>query len=530
MDNKISRNTLIKDIRELSTILESAHPDPYIKGGGKIAYHRRLQELIRDVPKGGMIKEEFYHYIRPFIASLKDGHTNLNPLQTVIDKENPGGIPLYFEPIDEKLYVSAVTKEEYLSFIGYQLVSVEEIPFDELVDRLKNQIGIDNQYGLLEFLGKLNILYFKHYLKLLIPEWKDELKIKLQLRNLDCKIEDYTLDPAKEVNYPLKRPESKVSLKDLKGWISYHFLGEKESIAYLRIESMSAYREAHEYWNNIGMKQFIDLSKKIYFSYNNKAPPEDMNELLQGIPAVSDLFVLMLKEMKTKNSKNLLVDLRKCPGGYDLIILFLVYFLAGFDMAITQQLARREIQKYSKLFEESSKEGLDLGKISYYSQVPLTVNDYDFSNDSLFQSDKERRKSVEKGFIEEFKKMPSFYKYFKTREYEAFYLPKNIYVLCSSLTASSAFDMMVNLIQLGAKTIGVPSKQSGNSFGNVRFFKLQNSEITGYVATKYFQNFPVDSEKGTILLPDYQLTYKKLVSLNFDPNAAVLYALEILKE
>ncbi len=90
--------------------------------------------------------------------------------------------------------------------------------------------------------------------------------------------------------------------------------------------------------------------------------------------------------------------------------------------------------------------------------------------------------------------------------------------------------MMINLTQLGAQTMGVPSKQSGNSFGNVRLFKLQNSEITGYVATKYFQNFPIDSEKGTILMPDHQLTYNKLVSLDFDPNATLIYAMELINK
>ncbi|MFX0107664.1 MAG: hypothetical protein ACFE7R_05235 [Candidatus Hodarchaeota archaeon] len=50
---KLSREQIIKDIRELSDILETAHPDPYIHGGGKIAYHRRFQKLIMGVQKDG---------------------------------------------------------------------------------------------------------------------------------------------------------------------------------------------------------------------------------------------------------------------------------------------------------------------------------------------------------------------------------------------------------------------------------------------------------------------------------------------
>ena len=57
MEKKISREELVQDIRQLSNLLENAHPDPYINGGGKIKYNRRLQKLIRDVPFDGMTKQ-----------------------------------------------------------------------------------------------------------------------------------------------------------------------------------------------------------------------------------------------------------------------------------------------------------------------------------------------------------------------------------------------------------------------------------------------------------------------------------------
>lgn len=60
MDRKLSREELIQDVRQLNEILETAHPDPYINGGGKIAYHRRLLELIRDIPIDGLTKEDFF--------------------------------------------------------------------------------------------------------------------------------------------------------------------------------------------------------------------------------------------------------------------------------------------------------------------------------------------------------------------------------------------------------------------------------------------------------------------------------------
>ena len=50
----LTRQQALADIRTLSEVLESAHPDPYSAGGGKVAYHRRLQRLMRGVPESGL--------------------------------------------------------------------------------------------------------------------------------------------------------------------------------------------------------------------------------------------------------------------------------------------------------------------------------------------------------------------------------------------------------------------------------------------------------------------------------------------
>ena len=91
MEAKLSRTALIDDIRQLTNIIETAHPDPYLKGGGRIAYHRRLQKLIRDIPYEGMTAKEFNFYLMPFLASLKDGHTTVLDESNLLDQENPGG-------------------------------------------------------------------------------------------------------------------------------------------------------------------------------------------------------------------------------------------------------------------------------------------------------------------------------------------------------------------------------------------------------------------------------------------------------
>jgi len=70
---------------------------------------------------------------------------------------------------------------------------------------------------------------------------------------------------------------------------------------------------------------------------------------------------------------------------------------------------------------------------------------------------------------------------------------------------------------------------AGNCFGDTLQFQLDNSKLSGSVSHKYFDMFPDDPEMGRVLRMHHQLTYEKLKSYNFDPNAEILFALEILK-
>jgi hypothetical protein len=530
MNGNISREALIEDVRGLSGIFENVHPDPYIRGGGKIAYHRRLQNLIKDIPQDGMTKEDFFYKIQSFVASLVDGHTNMSLVRTQNDRENPGGVPLYFEPIDGKLYVSSVTRQEHIPLIGALLVSIEDIIFTELVNRMKNFVGYENYYGLLGSTGRSGALFNRDSLKRLIPEWKNEGEIMVVLRHPDGSEREYLLPAAEDVKYPLLQPVSRIKFPDSKGWISYHFFDNERNIVYLRIDSMSNYREAHEYWHNVGMTQFKNYTNRVYTLYNGGEPPSNIEEVLNGIPSVTELFIEMLTEMREAESEYLIVDLRKCIGGFDAINTFFMYHLVGLDEALSQQIKRIEVRKLSEFLHKTSDEGIKLEDISYSSLVPLTLNDYDFSNDPQFTSYEKRKQDLENFHLGIFEKTPTFYRVFRTGEYERIYLPENIFVLCSSSTASSGYDMMINLKGLGAKIVGVPSGQSGNHFGNSQQFVLKNSNLVGYVSTKYFIGIPENPEPGHVLLPDYQLTYEKLASLGFDVNADLLYALEIIED
>jgi len=163
-----SRAELTEDARQLANILEASHPDPYINGGGRIAFHRRLRRVLNAIPGEGMTSDEFFHLVRPFVAGVGDAHTNFLGGYEV-DRERPGGLPLRFRVVEQSLVVAGVSREQDRGWLGSRLLSVEGVPLGDLLDRQRRLRGIDNPYHGLQTLADESLRYEPH-LRDLIPE------------------------------------------------------------------------------------------------------------------------------------------------------------------------------------------------------------------------------------------------------------------------------------------------------------------------------------------------------------------------
>ncbi len=145
----IGQQELVEDVRQLLSLLENVHPQPYFKGGGKMAFHQRFQKLLNAIPEKGMTREDFRGLLSPFIASVGDGHTHVYP-------DSPfefSGIPILFYVVEKDLYVSAVEDEKYRNLLGSRLHSIEGVEFEEIVSRTQEYYSADNIYGTLAVLG-----------------------------------------------------------------------------------------------------------------------------------------------------------------------------------------------------------------------------------------------------------------------------------------------------------------------------------------------------------------------------------------
>jgi len=309
--------------------------------------------------------------------------------------------------------------------------------------------------------------------------------------------------------------------------IFYRFLDSAHQTCWLVIHDLSGYREAFEIWRSYGIKERENQARAAYQRYHGVSPPDDINEVIAGLPSATKLFESMVKDMKISGTDNLLIDMSQNSGGNSLLANILIYFLYGKETVMSLQGKTTEIVKYSpEYFREFPSPTLE--EINSRRRIPLRADDYDlaadYGNDGKAGSEQALRE-----FEEMLVRMPTFQKEYESGKYSGYCLPRNVFVLCDAGTFSSAFFIMYYLKQAGAEIVGIPSAQAGNCFGDIIEFTLPHSGLQYHVSRKYFELFPNDPEKGIVLRPDHLMTYDVMSSYNFDPASLLRFALDLLR-
>jgi len=526
LKQKISRSFLVDDVRQLASILESTHPDPYSHGVGKIAFHRRMQNLIRTIPDEGLTKTEFYHHLCPFLAAVGDGHTSFwEPYH--LNGQNPGGIPLYFQAVENLLYVSGVINPKDQHLIGAKLVSVENVSFKELLNRQRQIKGYDNEYQLMRNLGYDGSLWFRARMEHLLPEWEGD-SIDVVLLKADGKEVKHRFLRNTKGPDQLIAAETKVALPSIeKSNYVYQFIDEEKKTVLLLIENMYTYRESFEMELIVQKSLRTGLAKYLYEKYNDATPPGNEKDLVLGIPSATELCRELVEKMKQNQSENLIIDLRRNQGGNAFISSIFLYFFYGKETLISFSNKKSiYIKKYSPLFWKQYL-GLDIDEINKDQPIKLAKNDYDFSNYPKQGDNLSREESI-RIIEEEASTAATFWDEYQSEKYSGYYRPKNIFILCSPLTNSSGYAFMYDHWAAGGKLVGIPSSQAGNTCGAWVGFKLKNSRLGGGISHLYITHFRDNSEMGQIFRPDFEMTYDNLNSYNFDPNAEILFTMQLI--
>jgi hypothetical protein len=512
----IPADSLKQDLKNLLSIIETVHPDPYLNGGGKIAFHRLYQETFNKIPVEGMTQTDFYSLILPFIANVGDSHTGLLPIS---NSNQVDGLPFKFKTVERSLYIQSIPNRSFEKLLGAKLLSIENIPFEDLIERQANIRGAENYYTKLIFLQYLSFSN-KAGICRLIPEWNSDNPLKISFQKCEGDTQSIEIDIPYTYTELISQP-SKFELPSTEeADFSYCFLDNDKQTMLLVIKDMSKYREGFEDLKSASYSGIEQLAENVYKNYNSTPVPDDWDKLLEGIPSVTEVFVKMIEEIKINKTENLIIDLRDNTGGNSIMREILVYFLYG-KAALNKLDNGYSIAKYSDMYISQYDNKLS---DSIKNSIEISGTAYEFRNEQFY-----RLKEFNYDYEKTFKGMPTFWRTYSTGKYHSEYCNlSNVIVLSSPFTYSSGLNLMTGLYSMGAKIVGTPSGQAPNNFGDVLMYNLNNSGIRGFVSFKQNITFPDDDEKGKCLFPDILLTEEFYKNSNYDPNAEIKLAIDYL--
>lgn len=517
-ESKIPQGLLFEDARQLLSSIESAHPDPYSSGGGKIRFHRRFHEVLASIPTDGLTATEFYRLLLPFVASVGDGHTAIRPARNT--PSTPSGFPLQFGLVENSMYVKKEMTLNGEPLLGARLTGLEGVGMEDLLKRQNNLRGIENIYGTMALLGRS--LQTREGLSMLLPEWKGQDALRCALLLPDGRKGEFLIPLGKNVFVETGELLSRIALPDLeKTDVAFTFLDGRKQTALLAVKDMMAYREGCESWFSDGLSEAEDFTRAAYARFHHGEPPNDIKQVLKGIPSAAETFCDLGAAMRDAGTQTLIVDLRDNGGGNGYMIRMLLYVLFG-EKVMREYKGGYSIAKYSDLFFKVY-ESADLGLMNKGRTLPLQPGDYDFLEEDQFKKGARGSENINV----EIAKSQTFQAIYSTGRFAGEYTPPRIIVLSSAMTYSSGFNLMTALKKHGAILVGTPSAQPGNNYGDSLILQLKNTGIQAFVAFKQILTYPDDPVRGRCLPMDHLMTYEMLSSYGFDPNAEVLLALDI---
>lgn len=532
------------DTRELAQLLETTHPDPYTRGGGKLAFARRLDATLAAIPADGLSPTALFDLLRPFVAALGDGHTHLSPPPSAqgesADLDAPGPW-LEFEAVDGRLYVARVFRPEEQRLLGGVLLSIEDVPAAELLTRVNTLSGNDNLYQSLDRLARL--LNRPADLAALLRRPADSLtasglRFGLQLP-ADSQPSVVTVPYAsKSTLSPLDPPSALTSrLPPLDAAdLAAGFLTDDGAVACLRLASMMRYREAFEEWRATGFNDNLgdyltETAARAAHLEPAALATESIDARIARVPSASEQFARLCAEMNRRGARTLIVDLRGNQGGNSLIADILTACLYGAD-AVTRTDSGYQIARLSPLYF-STHRGDSLADFRQRTGNPaLTLGDYDFSEENRWQR---RQKtgwtpaeisSATADFTRQAAHSPAFSQLLAgpLRSGKPLWRGQ-VLVVTDARTYSAGFDLAVALLRQGAQLVGVPPAQAGNCFIDICPAELTHSHLEVTISFKASFLFPGDPSRGEVLHPGRELTYEQLRAMAFDPAASLRLAL-----
>lgn len=513
-ESQYSREELVADARSLAATLEDAHPDPYAGHGGRVAFHRHLEELVRAIPDDGETVEAFYRRVARFAARVRDGHTRVTAPDS--DDGADGRLPLGFRVVGTNLYVDAVYDGAHEDLLGGRLLAVDGVPTAELCERQATVQSADNAYH--DRLNLVSALEAVEPLRYLLDEPMTAPMVTVETpdgatadRVLEPVAADAADDTNTDANDPVAELATTVELPETNGEPAYRFLDSDRETALLALSDMFAYREAHEILASLDHASAEEWGRRTYAEIVGDPVPGDHDELVAGFPAATDVLVALVEEMAAAGTETLIVDTRDNGGGTSLLTYVLQYVLYGWEGINEANADHVSVPKDSALYRKSVGEDGPVGE---------TENPAGFDFDDYF----ERESGYSSDDLPEFVALsPTFAAAAENGDYDGYYRPETVVVVTSASTYSAGTEPAFLLSKLGATVVGVPSAQAPNCPRDVLGDELPNTGLEIGVSYRHVEFCP--GEEGDVFTPDVELTPARFEAFDRGGDAGIRLAI-----
>lgn len=502
------RSALVADVRYLAETLEASHPDPYDGHGGRVAFHRRVEEAVRAIPEAGESIAEFYPRVAEIAARVRDGHTDVSSPPPVGIR---GQLPIRFRVVGDALYVDEVYDERHSDLLGGRLLAVNDVRTNVLRQQIAHRKGSDNRYqdGVALTFALRDVTPLRYLVG--VPVREPTLEIEQMTgstvtRTLDPRAFDDDASPVATLETSIPSPETS-------GEPAYTFLDDDRQTALLVLPDMFSYREAAEQLRGMGHEQAEELSRDIHERVVDGPVPSDLDDVIEALPSAVDVLTELVTEMAAADTERLLIDTTANTGGNSLLSNLLTYLLHGWDGMMTAGEDHVQVPKDSPLYRE---------RIGEDGAVEETENPAGFDFGSYFdRDDRAARLDRLHGWLT---KSETFAGEIADGEHEAYYRPSSIVVVTAAMTYSAGAEPAFTLSQLGATVVGVPPSQAPNVPRDALTDELPNTGLEYKTAYRYVESRPdVD---GRVFRPDVELTPERFEAMGRPGDAGLRLALE----